>query len=388
MPWQHFQDFPRFPFSFWARGPVRRLEDTSIREKGKELVPQNKQSKTADNVESLLKVEPLAIEVGLGLIRLVEGGQNSLLLKRIAMIRRQLASEMGYVLPPVRVADNLQLKSREYTISVKGTEMARYELQPGCELAIQSSPSSVMPAGIPTREPAFQMPAVWVAPDQVDKARQLGYTVVDPVSVVGTHVIEIVRKYSAELFSRQETKRLLDRIAQDHPKVVEELVPKQLSLAAVQRVIQNLLRERASIRDAASILEALGEAAAMTRNPVLLTEYVRQAIRRAIVKPYLNPAGDLTVHFVDPEIERSIEGAVEHGENSSHLTLAPQVIRAIVEKFQRSFPVTEANAAVLTSSGSRHFLRQITEHALPGLAILGHNEVPPGIRVVCIGTVK
>ena len=144
------------------------------------------------------------------------------------MIRRQLASEMGYVLPPVRVVDNLQLKSREYTINIKGTEMARYELQPGCELAIQSSASTVMPAGIPTREPAFQMPAVWVTADQMDKARQPGYTVVDPVSVVGTHVIEIVRKYVSELFSRQETKRLLDRVSQEHPKVVEELVPKQL----------------------------------------------------------------------------------------------------------------------------------------------------------------
>jgi flagellar biosynthesis protein FlhA len=348
----------------------------------------DKTVKTSDNIESLLRVEPVAIEVGLGLVRLVEGGQNSLLLKRIAMIRRQLASEMGYVLPPVRVTDNLQLKAREYVISIKGIEVARYEIQPGCELAIQSSPGSVIPQGIATREPAFHMPAVWVAPDQVDKARQLGYTVVDPVSVAGTHFMEMIRTYASELLTRQDTKRLVDRVSQDHPKLIEELVPKQISLAVVQKVFQNLLRERVSIKDSVSLLESLGEAAAHTRNSVLLTEFIRQSIRRAIVKPYLNQAGDLTVHFVDSEIERTLEGAIEHGEHSSHLNLAPQQIRAIVERFQRAFPVAQANTSVVTSSGARYFLRQITEHAIPSLSILGHNEVPPGVRVVCLGTVN
>ena len=385
-----FPGLPKLPFLLLGAGTGFggwKLRQSDAKAKQQLAVPA-KQAKAAENIEALLKIEPVAIEVGLGLIRLLEGGQNSPLLKRIAMIRRQLASELGYVLPPVRVVDNLQLKSREYTINIKGTEVARYELQPGCELAIQSSGSTAITTGIPTREPAFQMPAVWVTADQIDKARESGYTVVDPVSVVGTHFVEIVRKHVSELFTRQEAKRLLDRVSQDNPKVVEDLVPKQLVLATVQRVLQNLLRERASIRDAVTILEALGEAAAMTRNPVLLTEYVRQAIRRAIVKPHLNQVGDLPVYFVDAEIERCIEGGVEHGENTSHLNLPPQQIRAIVDKFQRAFPSQEAQAAVLTSSASRHFLRQLTEHALPALAILGHNEIPPGIRVICIGTVK
>jgi flagellar biosynthesis protein FlhA len=344
--------------------------------------------KAADNIETLLKVEPLSIEVGLGLVRLVEGGHNSLLLKRIQMIRRQLASEMGYVLPPVRVTDNLQLKAREYIICIKGMEVGRYELQPGCELAIQASHTSVVPAGTATREPAFNMPAVWIAADQVDKARQTGYTVVDPVSVVGTHLMEVIRKNASELFSRQETKRFLDRVAQDHPKAVEDLVPKQVSLAAVQKVIQNLLRERVSIRDSVSILEALGEGAAITRNQVLLSEFVRQQIRRNVVKPHLNSSGDLTVYFVDAEIERLIEGAVEHAEHNSHLNLAPQQIRSLVERFQRALQGADGNAVILTTSAVRYFVRQITEHALPSTTVLGHNELPPGVRVICAGTVK
>ena len=162
------------------------------------------------------------------------------------------------------------------------------------------------------------MPAFWITPDQVDKARQLGYTVVDPVNVIGTHLMEVIRRHDHELFTRQDTKRLLDRLAQDQPKIVEDLVPKQIPFATVQKVLQNLLRERVSIRDAGSILEALGEASSMTRNTTLLTEFVRQVIRRTVVKPYLNSAGDLAVYFVDPEIERLIEKAVEDGEHHHH----------------------------------------------------------------------
>jgi flagellar biosynthesis protein FlhA len=267
-------------------------------------------------------------------------------------------------------------------------EVGRYELQPGCELAIQAAQTSVVLSGALTREPAFNMPAVWITADQVDKARQNGYTVVDPVSVVGTHLIEVIRRNACGLFTRQETKRFLDRVAQDHPKVVEDLVPKLVSLAAVQKVIQNLLRERVSIRDSVSILEALGEGAAITRNQILLSEFVRQQIRRNIVKPHLNQAGDLAVYFVDAEIERLIEGAVEHGEHNSHLNLAPQQIRALVERFQRALQGADGSAVVLTSSSVRYFVRQVTEYALPSTTVLGHNEVPPGVRVIAIGTVK
>jgi flagellar biosynthesis protein FlhA len=213
-----------------------------------------------ENLDALLRVEPLAVEVGLGLVQLVEGGQNSPLLRRIASIRRQLVTELGYILPPVRVTDNLTMKAREYTISIKGVEVARYELAHGCELAIHSDDKAEQ-IGIATREPAFGLAATWISPENVEKARRAGYTIVDTVSILGTHLAEVVRRHAYELFSRQDAKKVLDRVAEEHPKVVEDLVPKLLSLAVVQKVLQNLLRERVSIRDAASILESLGEEA-------------------------------------------------------------------------------------------------------------------------------
>jgi len=341
-----------------------------------------------ENLESLLRVEPLAIEVGLGLVGLVEGAQDSALLRRISSIRRQLASDLGYLLPPVRVTDNLSLRSREYVISLKGVEIARYELTQGCELAIPTGPGAVAVEGQATREPAFGMNALWIPAERAERARNCGYTVVDGVSVLGTHLAELVRRHAHELFSRQDAKRLLDRVGIEHPKVVEDLVPKLLPLAALQRVLQNLLRERVSIRDAVSILEALGEAAGSTRNPVLLTEYVRQAIRRTVVKPYLNRSGDLPAWFVDPSIERAVESAVEHSEQSSHLTLAPQAIRDILNRMQARVSSPETPVVAITSSGARYFLRQMSESALPNLFFLGHNEVPPGLRVQSLGNIS
>jgi flagellar biosynthesis protein FlhA len=241
--------------------------------------------------------------------------------------------------------------------------------------------------GQPTREPAFGMSALWIPSERAERARNAGYTVVDPVSVLGTHLAELIRRYAYELLSRQDTKRLLDRVAVEHPKVVEDLVPKLLPLAAVQRVLQNLLRERVSIRDAVSLLEALGEAAAATRNPVLLTEYVRQALRRTVVKPYVNRMGELPAWFLDPAIEQTVEAAVEHGEQNSHLTLGPQVARDILNRIVSRVPAPEAPVVAITSTGARYFLRQITEASAPNLFFLAHNEVPPGMRVQSLGTV-
>ena len=238
------------------------------------------------------KVEPLAIEMGLGLVKFVAGGQESPLIKRIAGIRRQLATELGFVLGPVRVVDNVALKVNEYVISLKGAEIARYELPAGCELAIPAGKIRPPPGGKETKEPAFGMTGWWVPGDQADAARRAGFTVVDAVSVLGTHLTELVRRYSQELFSRGDAKKFLDRVSAEQPKLVEDLVPKLLPLATVQRVLQNLLRERVPIRDAVTIVEALSEAAVTTRNPVLLTEYVRQALRRIVVKPYLGPSGE------------------------------------------------------------------------------------------------
>ena len=377
---------PKLPFLIMAGGAGTlgwRLRRQGLRPA---LAPAGGQPVTAkENVEALLRVEPLAIEVGLGLVSLVEGAQDSALLRRIASIRRQLATDLGYVLPPVKVADHLALRSREYAISLKGVEIARYELPAGCELAI---PAGAAPGGLegqPTREPAFGMNALWIPADRAERARRAGYTVVDAVSVLGTHLAELVRRHAHELLSRQDVKRLLDRVAVEHPKVVEDLVPKILPLALVQRVLQNLLRERVSIRDAVSILEALGESAPSTRNPVLLTEYVRQAIRRAVVKPYLNRGGELPAWFVDPALERAVESGVEHGEQSSHLNLAPQAVRDIVNRIAGRIQSAQTPVVAITSGGARYFLRQIVEAALPNLFFISHSELPPTVRVQSLG---
>jgi flagellar biosynthesis protein FlhA len=229
-------------------------------------------------------VEPLAVEVGLGLVGMVEGGQNSALLRRIAGIRKQLAGELGYMLPAVRVTDNLALGPREYAVRLKGVEIARFELKQGCELAIRPPNEAAgrhAIEGPATMEPAFGIPAIWVRTEQAEAARSAGYTVVDSSNIIGTHLMELIRRHAHELLSRQDAKKLLDRVAEENPKLVEDLVPKLISLALLQRVLQNLLRERVSIRDSVTIFEALGDAANITRNPVLLTEFVRQAVGRA-----------------------------------------------------------------------------------------------------------
>lgn len=346
-------------------------------------------AKDKDNIESLLKVELLSVEVGLGLVRLVEGAQNSPLLRRIAAIRKQLAGDLGYLLPPVRVTDNLGLRAGEYVISIKGNEIARYEIPQGCEMAIAAGAKSDPPPGArPTREPAFGLQAWWIPAPQAESARQAGFTVVDAVSVLGTHLSEIVRRNAFELFTRKDAKKVLDRVSEDNARLVEDLVPKLLALPVVQRVLQFLLRERVSIRDASSILESLSEAAQITKNPTLLCEYVRQSMKRGLVQPYLNTNGELPAYFLDPAMEQALEGCVEHGEHASHLNLPPQKVRELLERFQRAVSAPEATAVVLTSSTIRFFLRQLLEATFPNLAVLSHGEVPPGLKVTGLGTIR
>jgi len=280
------------------------------------------------------------------------------------------------------------LKVQEYVILLKGVEIARFEMVQNSELAIQSSREAPPIEGVKTKDPAFGMPAVWVPVGRVEGAKAAGYTVVDSVSVLGTHLAEMIRRSAHELFSRQDTKKLLDRVAEENPKVVEDLVPKLLPMATVQRVLQNLLRERVSIRDAVSILEALGEAAALTKNPVLLTEYVRQTIRRTVVQPYLNPAGDLPAFLLDPSIEQTIDGAIEHGDQASHLNLSPLRIREVLDRIGKKISVADSPVVLLAGSACRHFLKQIVEAGFTNLVVLSHNEVPAGVRVQSLGVVE
>jgi len=380
-----FPGLPKIPFLFLGAG----LGTAGWRMRQKSVVEAKsaatEREPARENLEALLKVEPLAVEVGLGLVGMAEGGLNSPLLRRIAGIRRQLATDLGYMLPPVRVTDNLSLRAREYVILLKGAEIARYELPQGAELAIAAGRTEKPLEGQATRDPAFGMPAYWVPSGAAENARAAGYTVVDGVSVLGTHLSEISRRFAHELFSRQDAKKLLDRVAVESPRLVEDLVPKLLPLATVQRVLQNLLRERVSIRDAATILEALGEAAPTSRNAVLLTEYTRQAIRRSIVKPYLNASGELAAYFLETSAEQAVERAGEHGEQSSSFSLDPQIMRDLIQRLSKKLVQPETPVVVITSAGARYFLRQIVEAPLPNLFVVSHNEVPPGVKVVSLG---
>ena len=350
------------------------------------VLPADSTGKPAkENVEALLQVDPLTVEVGLGLVRLVEGGSNSPLLQRIAGIRKNLASQLGYYLPPVKVNDNLSLRSREYSILLKGVELARYELPAGHELAIPAAGMDGSVQGQPTKDPAFGLAALWIPNDRAAFARSRGYTVVDDVSVLGTHLSEVVRRHAHELFSRQDTKNFCDRVAQGNPKVVEDLVPKMISYAVVQRVLQNLLRERVPIRDSVTILEALSEAAQMTKNPVLLTEYVRQAIRRVIVKSHANAQNEIAAYLVEPSAEQAMESAVEHSEHNSVLGLAPQAARDFVSRLTRKLERPDSSSIVLTNPGIRYFVKQLLETAFPEVTVLSHNEVPPEMKVKSLG---
>jgi flagellar biosynthesis protein FlhA len=382
-----FPGLPTIPFLLMGGGlgtaawRMRQKSATAATDSTKAL------PKPTENLEGLLKVEPLSVEVGLGLVNMVERGAESPLLMRVSGIRRQLATQLGYLMPPVKVKDNMTLRSREYTIQMRGIEISRFELLQGHELAIPSGNPDPTLQGKATVDPAFGLPAIWIRQDQVDRARSSGYTVVDGVSVIGTHLTEVVRRHAHELFTRQDAKAFCDRVAQENPKVIEDLVPKLLPLATIQRVIQNMLRERVPIRDGVGILEALGEAAHSSKNPVLLTEYVRQSIRRGIVKQLVNGTGELPAYLLDPSLERSIESSVEHGEMNSVLTMAPEGVRDILNRIGRKIAKPES-AVLITSAGSRYFLRQIVESSMPSLTVLSHNELPSDVKVRSRGVIE
>ncbi len=382
-----FPGLPKIPFLIVGLGmgfaAVRMGQRARAAEASQESAPQARK----ENLDALLHVEPMSVELGLGLLKLIDGGPESPLLRRIAGIRRQLAVELGYVLPPIRVTDNVSLRSREYVICVKGAEISRYELAARSELAIPLGQSEPPPRGRQTIEPAFGMTAWWIPSEDADAVRRAGFTVIDGVSTLATHLSETIRKYCWELFGRQDAKRFLDRAALQDAKVVEDLVPKLLSLASVQKVLQNLLRERVSIRDGVSVAEALSDAAALTHNPILLTEYVRQNIRRTLVKPYLNRAGDLPAYVFDPALEQAVESHVQHGEHGSQLEMAPAAIQDVMNKMRARTGDPEAPVVAITTSGARYFLRQIAESSVRNLFVLSHNEIPAEIKIISLGVI-
>jgi len=342
------------------------------------------QQNTRESIESLVKLDPLTLELGSGLAHLLEGGRNSPLLERLVAVRRQLASQIGYILPPVRVVDNMLLDANAYVLLLKGVEVARFELAPGSELAI-GGPGAPPRRGKPVVDPAFGLPAFWVPQEACEEARRQGYTLADEISILGTHLGEVIKRYAHEIFSRQDAKNFCDRVAQEQPKLAEEVATKLLP--TVQRVLQNLLREQVPIRDAGLILESIAEGSTLTKNPVLLTEYVRGAIRRTLVSPYLNGGNRLSAYFVEPAMEQMIEGSVQHGEQNSLLTLPPAKVRQVLDRIGLALPGAKEQSVAIASASVRHFLRQIAESSYPNFAVLSHNELPPELEIVTLGTI-
>jgi len=343
-----------------------------------------------EKLEQLLKLDMLGLEVGYGLIQLVESGGKGDLLSRIKSIRRQIAIELGIIVPPIHITDNLQLGPKQYAILLKGVEVARGELMVDHYLAINPGSAREEIPGIVTSEPAFGLPALWIKASDKDRAQFAGYTVVDPVTVVSTHISETIKRHAFELLGRQETKSLLDALNETHPKVVEECVPKVLSIGEVQRVLQNLLREGVSIRDLVTILETLADYGALTRDVNVLTEYVRQALARQICKQYADENGELHLLTLSPQIDQLFSEAITQSNQGTYLALEPKVAQGILSRISEAVENSLAGntPVLLCSAAVRSHLKRLTERFIPNLVVLSHNEITPNIRIVSIGVVQ
>jgi flagellar biosynthesis protein FlhA len=338
----------------------------------------------------LLKVDALGLEVGYALIPLLDANQGGTVLERIKAIRRQMAQEMGLVVPPIRIRDNLQLPANTYRLLLRGEEIGRGEIQPGNYLAMNPGTATEPIAGTSTTEPAFGLPAYWIQGAQRDHAQLLGYTVVDGATVITTHLSEMIKQHGPELLGRPDVQQLLETLKETAPKLVEEIVPGIVPMGMLVRILQNLLRERVSIRDLGRILEAAADAAPITRDPVMLTEYVRQHLGRALTGPHLSESNELGVLVLDPQIEHTLQSGIETSERGSFLALDPTRVQELLTRIVNSVTtlLPGAQPVLLTNPVVRPHLRRLLERALPHLVVLSHSEIPLDIRVVNLGTVS
>jgi flagellar biosynthesis protein FlhA len=344
-----------------------------------------------EKVESLLPLDMLELEVGYELIPLVDVEQDGDLLDRIKSLRRQFALEMGIIVPPMHIRDNLQLKSNEYTVLIKGVVVARGDLMMGQYLAMNPGTGVKEIKGIPTTEPTFGMPAIWVVESDKETAKAAGYTVVDVTTVITTHIKEIIKTHAYEILGRQEVQSLLDTIKETHPKVIEELIPNLLTLGGVQKVLQNLLKEQISIRDMLTILETLADYAQLTKDTDILTEYARQALSRAITKQYLSADGSLSVITVDREIEDIIAGSIQQTSHGSYLSIEPGTAQKILNRVKQGFEkfgMISPQPIILSSPKIRIHLKRLTERFMPNLIVLSHNEISPDAQIQAMGMVS
>ena len=344
-----------------------------------------------DPMDDLTPIDLLELEVGYGLIALVDSERDGELLERIKTVRRQIAQELGIIVPPLRIRDNLELKPGEYTMLIKGVEVARGELMLGHYLAMHPGEEPQAGLGIPTTEPAFGLPAVWVSADAKDQAQLAGYTVVDLPTVIITHLTEVIKRHLHELMSREEVQKLLKRFAETSPKVVEELVPTLLSLGGVQKVLQNLLREQISIRDLLSILETLADYAPITRDPVLLTEYVRQSLARSITRQWQTAEGDIPALMLSYELEDTLTKAIQHTEHGSYLAIDPKLAQRFITEVTRVVETVmqqQQTPLLVTSPLTRPHVKRLTEPYVPQLIVLSHNDIVANVRIRNLGVVK
>ncbi len=344
--------------------------------------------KPAESVVPLLSYDPMELEIGFGLIPLVDVSQGGDLLERITMIRRHAARELGIVVPPIRVRDNLQLKPSTYIVKIYGLEVARAEVMVSRLLAMNPGTATNGIDGIPTTEPAFNLPALWIPESSRGDAEMAGYTVIDPTSVIATHITEIIKSHAPDLLGRQEASALLDNVKQHYPVVIEELMPNLLTVGEVQRVLQNLLRERIPIRNLLLILENLADGARQSKDIDFLTERVRAAMARHICAEYAEN-GLLSVITVDPRLETLLAEAVRRGEDAYAL-LDPQTVARIYASLTKNMQAAQQGGLVpivLSSPSVRLALKRLTERAAPALVVLSYSEVAPGLRVESIGQI-
>ncbi len=364
---------------------VRQESDKMKKEEAEKLKP------AAEKLESLLPVDLLELEVGYGLISIVDASQNGDLLERITNIRKQFALDMGIIVPPLRIRDNLELKPGDYQVLLKGVQIAQGSLMVGHLLAMDPGNVFNPIAGVPTKEPAFGLDAIWIPQRMKEEATMAGYTVVDLSTVIATHLTEVIRLNSSELLGRQELQTLLDSFKQTAPKVVEDLIPNLLPIGSVLKVARSLLKEGVSIRDFRTILETLADNAPITKDPGILTEHVRAALGRSITKKLVGQDGQLTLLTLDRQIEETFAGSIIQTDQGPQLSADPDFVRRFVAQLneQAQAVVAETSqAVVLCSPLIRAQVKQLVDRFIPNIVVLSHNEISPNVPVRAFGTVR
>jgi flagellar biosynthesis protein FlhA len=376
-------------FAAWKIKPKVFMDEVDELEmKAKAALPGGPAAPAVDPMDAALKLDELMLEVGLGLVPLVDAKQGGQLLARVKSMRKNLATQLGFLVPSIHITDNLSLHEREYVIYLRGVEIARWELRRDSLLAISSNPNAANLPGQDTREPAFDVAAKWITPQLQGQAIAAGYAVVDATSVLAAHLAEVIKHSAHELLSRHETRRLIDRLNDSHPKLADELIPKLMSLGEVQKVLQQLLREQVSIRDLGTILETLVEAAAFNKNPIALVEAVRHALGRSLIRPLLNDHGELKVVTLDTSIEdectRGSNLPMNLGLSSpQQVTLARRVLDGLRADFGKE--IGSAPPVLLCSSPGRYYLRRLLEPFIPRIVVISPGEVPPLTPVQSVG---